>query len=491
MIAHLNLSIKDFELGLSLVTIGIFIVFAIAYALLIPARLRQWSLFVASIIFIYALQPDIFVRWLDFILPTLTLALVTLTWHFTRPDKQKNTRDNMIAILIIGSVIIGFALLRYVNADWRWFLSSRPPPIQLILGIIFFTSLIIVVFKQWSWRLNALLILFVALFVILKTEFLSIWVSQSVRGFTNQDPSLASSLDLNWLGFSYVAFRLIHTIRDRQTGLLPSLMLHEYVTYVIFFPSFIAGPIDRAERFILDLRATTDKIQFSDRYVRGLTRIIIGITKKFIIADTLAQGMALNPVNALQIDNTIGAWILLYGYALRLFFDFSGYSDIAIGIGILLGIELPENFDQPYTRTSITKFWQSWHITLSNWVRFYVFSPLTRYLLKRKPKPSPMLIVFITQLSTMIVIALWHGVTINFLLWGIWHGIGLFVHKQYADRTRKFYRELKQKSRIYQVLADSIAWFITFHFVVLGWVWFALPSFNQAIDLFTFLLGFN
>ncbi len=477
-------------MGLSLIVIGFFIIFAIIYALLIPAQLRQWSLFIASIILIYVLQPDIFVRWLDFFLPTLTLLLVTLTWHFTCAEKQKVSRNDWVSLIIIVTLVIGLSLLRYLDIDWRWFLPSRPPPIQLILGVISLIGLIAIFMRQWSGRLSLLLVLFIALFAILKTEPLAIWLSQNLRGFTNQDRSLAAAIDLNWLGFSYVAFRLIHTIRDRQSGLLPTLSLHEYVTYVIFFPSFIAGPIDRAERFIDDFRKLSDEVKFSDRYIHGFTRIMIGITKKFIIADTLAQGIALNPINALQVDNALGAWLLLYAYALRLFFDFSGYSDIAIGIGILLGINLPENFSQPYTRTSITKFWQSWHITLSNWVRFYVFSPLTRYLLKRKPKPSAILIVLITQLTTMIVIGIWHGVTVNFLVWGIWHGLGLFIHKQWSDRTRKFYRELKQKSRTYQMIADGLAWIVTFHFVVLGWVWFALPTFEQAVNLFIVLFGF-
>ena len=475
---------------LSLSAIAVFAGLALLYSLLVPANGRKWAIFIASIILIYWLQADIFVRWLDFFLPTLTLSITVLSWYLTRPYKQTITREDLIALTLIVGVIVALSLFRFVDVDFRWFVPSRPPPLHLIFVLLLIMATLAFVTGKLAFKHSILLLLLITIFGILKTEMLATSLSRFIRTVTEQDVSQATAIDLNWLGFSYIAFRLIHTIRDRQSGILPVLSLQEYVSYVIFFPAFIAGPIDRAERFLIDFRFLTNNIDFRAHYIEGLTRISVGIFKKFVIADTLAQGMALDSVNATQLDNTAGAWLLLYGYALRLFFDFSGYSDIAIGIGILLGIKLPENFAQPYTRTSITKFWQSWHITLSNWVRFYVFSPLSRYLLKRKPKPSPLLIVLITQLATMIAMGLWHGVTINFLVWGIWHGAGLFFHKQWTDRTRPLYRRLKEKP-YQQYIADGIAWFITFHFIVIGWIWFALPDFEQAVTVFMKLFGFS
>ncbi|MDQ7034405.1 MAG: MBOAT family O-acyltransferase [Anaerolineae bacterium] len=297
-------------------------------------------------------------------------------------------------------------------------------------------------------------------------------------------------LALGWLGFSYVAFRLIHTIRDRQSDILPTLSLRDYVAYIVFFPSFIAGPIDRAERFLDDLRHVPKLKRFdSVRFTEGCTRIGIGIFKKFVIADFLAQGMSLNATHAAQVENSFGLWLLLYGYALRLFFDFAGYSDIVIGIGILFGIKLPENFHHPYTRSSITEFWQNWHITLSDWVRTYVFSPFSRWILRLKPRPAAFITVLLAQLLTMLIIGLWHGVSINFLLWGLWHGIGLWLHKQFSDRTRKWYRGLKERKWQFRLWKTG-TWFITFHFVVLGWVWFALSDVNLSIKVFSVLFGY-
>lgn len=475
-------------MGLSLVSIVILVGIAILYAIFLPSDWRKWALFLASILFIYTLQPSIFVRWLDFFLPTLTLSIVASSWYLTRTDEQTIMRQDWLALgLIIGS-IIALSLLRFVDPDLRWLVASRPPPLQFILiAIAIFLGFAVAVNKL-MFRHSVLLISITLLFIVLKTEFIATWISQLIRTGTRQDVALASNIDLNWLGFSYIAFRIIHTIRDRQLALLPELSLQEYVSYILFFPSLIAGPIDRAERFVEDFRKLPETINFEAQYIEGFIRISVGIFKKFVIADTLAQGLSLTSANALQADNILGLWVLLYGYALRLFFDFSGYSDIVIGIGILFGIRLPENFNQPYTRTSITKFWQSWHITLSNWARFYVFSPLSRQLLRRQPKPSSILIVLISQLSTMILIGLWHGVTINFLVWGIWHGLGLFIHKQFSDRTRPFYRKLKKNPR-QQFLADSIAWFITLQFVILGWVWFVMPDFEQALIVFAKLFG--
>jgi D-alanyl-lipoteichoic acid acyltransferase DltB (MBOAT superfamily) len=208
-------------------------------------------------------------------------------------------------------------------------------------------------------------------------------------------------------------------------------------------------------------------------------RIAAGLLKKFVIADTLAQGMALDALNASQATSTAGLWLLLYGYAFRLYFDFAGYTDIAIGVGMLFGVRLPENFNRPYQKTSITAFWQSWHITLSNWARFYIFTPLSRAMLRRKPRPAPALILLISHTATMAVIGLWHGVSWHFLVWGLWHAAALFVHKQWSDRTRAWYRGLSATPRRKQAWS-LLTWFLTLQYVVVGWVWFVVPDVETA-----------
>jgi alginate O-acetyltransferase complex protein AlgI len=324
---------------------------------------------------------------------------------------------------------------------------------------------------------------------VLKAEPLAEGIAGWWREVTGRDTSLASPLDLGWLGFSYVAFRLIHTLRDRQTGVLPDLRLREFVAYTVFFPSFTAGPIDRAEHFAGELRALPAMRAFdSDRYLLGLTRIGSGLLKKFVIADSLAAGLALTPAAAAEADSALGLWVLLYGYAFRLYLDFSGYTDIAIGVALLFGVRLPENFVRPYTRSNITVFWQSWHMTLSAWARAYVFSPLSRWMLKLEHRPAPWAMVLIAQAATMLTIGLWHGVTWNFAIWGLWHAAGLFLHKQWSDRTRATHRRMAPFPRR-KAAWTLVGWAITFHFVVLGWVWFLVPEPREALAVLGGLFG--
>jgi len=480
------------------------IVFGIAgflYAGLIPGKWRSWALLIASVVAVYWLQPPLPIRFSDFILPTTTIILTIVTWYFTRRqsdlEEQATIAQDRRTFAVITIVVLGLAFMRFVDADYRLTASRPPSPLVVsgiflslaIIGLALSQQLKVSVTGKQRQILTLLIILLVGLFVTLKTESTSILVSRWWRQLTGQDTSLASPIDLAWLGFSFVAFRLIHTLRDRQTGILPNLSLREYMTYVIFFPAYTAGPIDRAERFVSDLRALPGLRGMDPaRLGLGAWRISLGMLKKFVIADTLAQGLSLTAANAGQSDSPLALWILLYGYAFRLYFDFAGYTDIAIGIGILFGIHLPENFDKPYLKSSITAFWQSWHITLSDWVRFYVFSPLSRWLLTRQWRPSSTIIVFIAQLTTMVIIGLWHGITWNFFIWGLWHGAGLFVHKQWSDHTRKWYRRLGEypdRKRAWTIFT----WFLTFNFVVLGWVWFALPTVGLSLKTFGKLFG--
>ncbi len=472
---------------MTLTHILIFIALALAYRLVVPASGRGWALMAASVVIIYWLQPALPIRRLDFLLPTLTLFLTVLVWFVTRGDDF--SRRDFAALGLISALVIGLSLTRYLIPELRP-TPSRPPALTAVLPALLGMGILLAVVAVRRWKLLVLLsqLLIILIFVALKYEPLTEALSAALRRQMNQDADLASILDIQWLGFSYVAFRLLHVLRDHQTGKLEPVSLREHVTYVIFFPAFIAGPIDRIERFVQDDRALKGLFRFSPvLLVEGGARIAIGIFKKFVVADTLAL-ISLNPTNVEQTDSTLALWLFLYVFSFRLYFDFSGYSDIAIGLGYLLGIRLPENFDRPYLKENITAFWQSWHMTLSNWARFYVFSPLSRGMLRWKIRPSTTVIVLIAHLSTMLVIGLWHGITINFVLWGLWHGFGLFMHKLWSDNTRRTYRQVMQNPR-QKFVWNLAGWLLTFHFVTLGWVWFSLPDFETASTVFLKLFG--
>ncbi len=500
---------------------------AVLYAAVIPGRWRAWAVLLGSIVALFWLQAPLAPRYADFLLPSATVALSVAGWWLSRPPRRAfmapaspatgdpgttqlddnnievprvYVRDDWFTLIVVITVILALSLFRYAGADFR--LTASRPPSPVFVGItalevgLVFTALAIIL-RRLPQRvvLNGAIAAMIALFVVVKWSPATAAVAGWWRSLSGQDITLAAPSDLAWLGFSYVAFRIIHTLRDRQTGTLPDLSLRAYLSYILFAPSIVAGPIDRAERFTQDYQALPALHAFdATRWGMGLWRITEGLFKKFVIADMLAQGMSLTPTIAAESQNAIALWALLFGYGLRLYFDFGGYSDIAIGLGTLFGIKLPENFIRPYWRTNITAFWQSWHITLSNWARFYVFTPLSRGLLRRRQPDRPSLltpttIVLTGHMATMIVIGLWHGITWNFLIWGIWHALALFAHKQWSDRTRKWYRQLQTKKWPRRGWA-TVSWTATILYVMLGWVWFLMPTPEAAIQTFAKLFSF-
>jgi D-alanyl-lipoteichoic acid acyltransferase DltB (MBOAT superfamily) len=333
---------------------------------------------------------------------------------------------------------------------------------------------------------------FILWFVVLKSPSLGQVVSAGLRAQAGQSNELASAFDLRWLGFSYLAFRLLHTLRDARTGRLPVMDLDEFLSYALFWSTYTAGPIDRITRFVTDLRQATERriplvISPENPLWYGLWRILWGIFKKFALADTLAL-VALNETYASQVASSGWMWVLLYAYSLRIYLDFSGYTDIAIGLGSLVGLKLPENFDRPYLKTNLTAFWNSWHITLAQWFRAYFFNPLTRSLRSNFHNFPAWLVIWIVQLSTMGLIGLWHGITWNFLIWGIWHGVGLFVHNRWLDWQRRR-APSPSKTKKQELLSQFAGWFATFQYITLGWVWFSLPETDQALQVFQKLFG--
>ncbi len=436
------------------------------------------ALAILSIVAIYILQPALPIRYLDFWLPTTALLLTILVWITIQPTGIQSLRKNLPGLLLSILVVVAFAGLRYINWD-RFLLPSSPPPISgIFFLLILFASIGLLAnqIRNRSILLGAFLALIILVFVVIKTPFLAGFASSTFRALNQQAVDLASPLDIRWLGFSYLAFRLLHTIRDRQSGKTIDVPFLNYLVYALFFPAYTAGPIDRLERFSKDLHRPAGKWQTD--FLDGGKRLALGLVKKFVLADSLAL-IAINQVNAVQVNQAGWLWVLLYAYSLQIYLDFSGYTDIAIGLGKLVGIHLPENFNQPYLKPNLTMFWNNWHITLTQWFRGYYFNPLARWLRSRSVPVQQYVVILIGQISTMVLIGMWHGVTLNFLVWGLWHGIGLFIQNRWSEWVRGSLMQ-RMPSGLREGYGNTLFYvlgiFVTFHYVSLGWLWFAISD---------------
>lgn len=474
---------------MTLTYILIFTAVALFLGLVMRNRWRVYLLMGISALAVYVLQPALPIRSLDFWLATITLVLTVLGWILTTPSDKLRERNNLVALAILFGIIVFADLTRYLGLEWT-LTATLPPKFELLMVFLALAALLLFCVAYFE-RLSPTLflasgiILLIGIFLILKIPSLATAVSEVIRYALGRPSTNAAATDLRWIGFSYIAFRLLHTIRDRQSGRLPVVTLPEYVTYVIFFPALTAGPIDRIERFIQDLRRPIS-LSAEDLSIAG-KRLVVGLFKKLVLADSFAI-IALNSTNAVQTRTAGWMWVLLYAYTFQIFFDFSGYTDIAIGIGRFLGFRLPENFANPYIKPNLTQFWNSWHMTLTQWFRAYFFNPFTRFLRSSKhPMPVPAMI-FLTQISTMILIGLWHGATWNFILWGLWHGVGLFAQNRWSGIVRPWAARLETRPALKMSLA-VVSTFLTFQYVALGWVWFALPDPVSSWHVFLKLFG--
>jgi len=464
---------------MGLTQIGASILAALLVGALTRGTTRILFLLALSVLGVYWFQPAIPLRSFDFWLPSLSIALVILTWFVTSQAGAWRVRQNFVGLSIVIGLVTVIDLSRYILPS-PFLTATIPPQFVQYLAFLTFVAISILVLSRPSRNgtLSITILLLITILLILKSPILSLQTSIFFRALANRSVENASPLDLRWLGFSYIAFRLIHILRDRQMGRLPELTLPEFATYVIFFPSLSAGPIDRAERFAGDLRR--DFALTQDETLLAGQRIVIGLFKKFVVADALAL-IALNDALATQVRTAGWMWIVLYAYTFQIYFDFSGYTDIAIGIARLAGVKLPENFAAPYAKPNLTQFWNNWHMTLTQWFRAYFFNPFNRWMRGYKNIPAWAMIL-VGQLATMSLIGLWHGATVNFILWGAWHGLGLFLQNRWSDFARSRFNTNNPRLQTVLQLGGVL---LTFHFVALGWVFFALskPSLSWQVIL--------
>ena len=271
------------------------------------------------------------------------------------------------------------------------------------------------------------------------------------------------------VGISFFTFQSMSYIIDVYRRQMPATRsLTDFAFFVSFFPTLLAGPILRARTFLPQLQKPLCVTQ--QMLGTGTWFIIIGLFKKCVISDYISVNFVSrifdNPALYSGLENLLG----IYGYALQLYCDFSGYSDMAIGIALWMGFEIPANFRAPYKSDSITDFWRRWHISLSSWLRDYLYISLGG---NRKGR----LRMYFNLFLTMLLGGLWHGASWNFVIWGSVHGFALGVHKRF--------RELLGHDRHYQSrgIRRFFAVLLTFHLVCFCWLFFAGTSFEASMQM--------
>jgi len=338
--------------------------------------------------------------------------------------------------------IIG-SLLFYAWGDFRF--------VPLMIGLVIFAYLNALGIKRWIDQRISLFLLWVG--ILLNITLLIGFKLWAGIGYP--------------LGLSYITFQVIAYFFEVYSEKVESeRSLIDFSFYLLLFPKIPVGPITRYSQ----LQSQIKYIQIAPLDVAdGLRRFIVGFAKKVLIADTLAK--VVTPIFNLS-SPTISpstAWLVIISYSLQLYFDFSGYTDMAIGMGRMMGFHFIENFDFPYLSKNIGEFWRRWHISLSNWFRDFVFYPLERRRLKWTGQHFNILLVF-------ILTGLWHGVTGNFIVWGLIHGLAIVFETTFL---RRFFRALwRPLQHIY-----------TLGVILVGWVFFRSPTLHFALVFLRCLAG--
>ena len=268
---------------------------------------------------------------------------------------------------------------------------------------------------------------------------------------------------LGFLGISYMTFKLIQIIIEIYDGLIEKPMGPlDYVHFLLFFPALSSGPIDRSRRFLEDWKKQRTKDEYLELAGTGLFRLVLGLFYKLVIS-----GMVFQQMTSIRYKDFSFFVIYMYLYTAYLFFDFAGYSLMAVGASNILGIETPMNFNVPFISVDIKDFWNRWHITLSTWLRDFVFSRIVMRFMRKKIFKKRLTTAMVAYMINMTFMGFWHGITLNYIAYGFYHGILMAAFEWYQKKS-KFYKQNKNKTW-YKV----ISWIITMHLVMFGFLIFS------------------
>lgn len=396
-----------------------------------------------------------------------------------------NSVEYMLAFLPL-TFIIYFVLNKYKLTDLskKWLIASslffyawwNPVYIFLLLGSVLFN------FSIGTWINNILhgekkggkispkmlMITGVAcnLLVLGYFKYADFFISNANFVFSSQIELLHIMIPL---AISFQTFQQIAYLIDSYRGETKHYSFTTYILFITFFPQLIAGPIVLHKEIIPQIENTRNKIFNYKNIAMGLFIFCIGLFKKVVIADTFSVWVGEGFDHA-EVLTFFEAWVVSLSYTFQLYFDFSGYTDMAMGAALLFNIHLPLNFNSPYKATSIQDFWRRWHMTLSRFLREYIYIPLGG---NRKGKFK----TYVNIMITFLLGGLWHGASWTFVFWGFLHGIGLIINRIWDKLGFK--------------MNSVLAWFITFNYVNIAWVFFRAEKWSDAVKVLKGMFGMN
>ena len=297
-----------------------------------------------------------------------------------------------------------------------------------------------------------------------------------IRSIEGASRAMGTGVDLPLLhlvlpvGISFYTFQtLSYTIDIYRGKLEPIRNPVKFGLFVSFFPQLVAGPIVRASEFLPQLFQTPEFEADEQNY--GLYLLAVGFVKKVVVADYIAINFVDRVFENPAMYSSLEVLTGVYGYAVQIYCDFSGYTDIAIGSALLLGFQLPENFNRPYLARSLRTFWHRWHISLSSWLRDYLYIPLGG-------SRGGAWFTYRNLFITMLLGGLWHGASWNFVIWGAVHGAGLAVTRMYQRWRKRRFPDFEPGA-----IWEAVSVFLTFHFVCFAWIFFRASTFPKAMEV--------
>ena len=361
---------------------------------------------------------------------------------------------NEFFFFLILALVIGF-IINYLGKKTEYYILT----LSVIFAIVIYGKKTLML----SYLIGFIIYQYILVLIAQKTEnakYLKILVFLSIVPLIiNKVFALTHWHLLAFIGISYMSFKTIQIMIEISDGLIKErISIIDYIQFLLFFPTVSSGPIDRSRRFMVDIKERMPRDEYLELAGVGVYRVVLGLLYKVVLS-TYSYHYLVTLPNFGSLDYSIK---YMYLYTLYLFFDFAGYSLMAVGSSNILGIKTPMNFNKPFLSIDIKDFWNRWHITLSTWLRDFVFSRVFMEATKKKRFKKRLNTAMYAYMVNMLLMGFWHGLTISYIIYGAYHGI-LMAGFEYYQKKSKFYKRNKNKAW-YKVCS----WFITINLVIFG-----------------------